>query len=91
MKLFLSRAFKTGFSDIQEDRKLVAWFCLFFSLPCLSIFSERSYNVSAKDTDNRVATVVTTRAGSELRLQLGAADIEFLFMRLEAPARPSVS
>lgn len=69
----------------------MAWFCLFFSLACLSVFSECSYNVSAKDTDNRVARAVTTRAGSELRLQLGAADIEFGFMRLEAPARPSVS
>lgn len=91
MKPFLSRAFKTGFSDIQEDRKQKDWFCLFFSLACLSVFSEHSYNVSAKDTDNRVTRVVTTRTGSELRPQLGAADLEFEFMRLEAPARPSVS
>lgn len=89
MKLFLNRAFKTGFSDIQEDRKQVTW--LFVSLSCLSVFSECSYDVSAKDTDNRVARVVTTSTGSELRPQLGGAAIDFVVMWLEAPARPSFS
>lgn len=90
MKLFRNTAFKTGFSDIQEDRKQVAWFCLFVLFSRLS-FRLFSYNVSAKDTENRVATVVTTRTRRELRPQLGAADLESGCIRLEAPARPSVS
>lgn len=69
----------------------IGFVCLIFYRACLSVFSEHSYNVSAKETDNRETRAVTTRTGSELRPHLGAADLEFEFMRLEAPARPSVS
>lgn len=50
-----------------------------------------SYNVSAKDTDNKVDRVVTARTSSGLRPQLGGAAIDFVVMWLEAPERPSFS
>jgi hypothetical protein len=57
------------------------------SILCL----ERSYDVSAKDKDNRVDRVVTTRTSSGLKPQLGGTAIDFVVMWLEAPARPSFS
>ena len=55
------------------------------------LFFKCSYDVSAKDKDNRVDRAVTTRTSSGLRLQLGGAAIDFVVMWLEAPARPSFS
>lgn len=91
MKLFsqyLNWAPKTGISDTQEDRKQIAWFLSFY----MSILLFKcSYDVSAKDKDNKVDRVVTTGTSSGLRLQRGGAAIDFVVMWLEGPARPFFS